>query len=464
MSSVVYSRLSLMLTSHGAWLLLALSLEFVFIRWLWILHLLFVIQAYLVRKRIIHLLVFLILHIIISQYFIRQQHPVRLPVLITSIHHITLYVTQDMQPNALQRSRLVGYTLTVGGKEICVQHKQFIEVILTHYNQPLRRGQIISLDITKLSADDTKLIAVAHGSKLTTNGFIHPIWMYRSHTLDRILHYTYTQLQESAGLFLAVLIGDQSLLSIHTQRLFRNSGLAHLLALSGFHASLLVGLIFFLLKPLPLTLRTLLLIPFIIIHAWLSGFIYTLLRAYFMAITLLYFKILYRDANKLDILAWSSILILLYDWRAIYSSSFHLSFLAIWAILVLYKPMLKVLTHIPLPQLLRKSLAISFAVDLTLNPLVLYLFKEVQIFSFVANFIFPPLFLFYLLLSTLTMITSPLLLTLLHSYEHFLHAILQYFNLYLWRVHWLPILLVHGLLALGVTFYYNRRNERSTRI
>lgn len=453
-----------MLTSHGAWLLLCLSLEFIFIRWIWIIHLLLVLHTYIVQRRLIHLAVIIVLHVILTQSFIYKQHPTNLPIPTTIIDHITLYTTQDTQPNALHRSRVIGCTITLSGKDISVEHKQPIEIILTHYNQPLRRGQIISVDITNLNHHDTKMIAVAHGNRLTTNGFISPIWMYRSQVLDRILHYTYTQLQESAGLFIAVLIGDQSLLSLHTKRLFRNSGLAHLLALSGFHASLLIGILFFLLKPIPLTLRTLILLPFILIHAWLAGFIYTLLRAYFMSITLLLLKISYREANKLDILAWSSILILLYDWRAIYATSFHLSFLAIWAILVLYRPLLCLLQHIPMPQLLRQSLAISFAVDITLNPLILYLFKEIQVFSFVANFIFPPLFILYLLLSTIVMITSPFLVVLLNQYERVLHTSLQYFNVYLWAMNWLPILMINLLLAISLTFYYNRRNECSNRI
>ncbi|WDI37847.1 ComEC/Rec2 family competence protein [Entomospira culicis] len=451
---------------HGSFTILLLTLELLFIPILWLLHLAITAMLSIKQHRLKLFIGMITIHLLLSFHLYRYLHPT-IAIPINAISQMRLTLQQDAIPNALERATVQAYSLTLGATEIQVYQRLPLRVSFRNLDKVLPRGSVLSAPIKMYQEKNGTLYISVDARQMTLERFASPLWQWREKTMQQIKHLLESRLQSSAGLYLAVTLGDRSLLSPHTARLFQATGLAHLLALSGMHATFLIATIFFLLKKFSLRQRFILLLPIVILHALLAGMLYTLLRAYIMAITLLIGRLDYRHLSVLDTLAFSSILLLLYDPQVLLSLSFHLSFVSVLGIILFYRPIFKLFKQLakPLPKKVRNhsltqvifgSLAISFAVELLLNPLILFHFKEMQLFSFLSNLLFPILFLGFLLLGSLTLI-APVLLPFLTFFDTLMHHALQHLDIYRISPSWQFIAIIHLPLALSLLFWHNRR-------
>jgi competence protein ComEC len=154
----------------------------------------------------------------------------------------------------------------------------------------------------------------------------------------------------AAGAMAAAFVtGDQGGIPLETAQAMRDSGLAHLLSISGLHIAVVVGGVIFLVR------RGLALSPFIALHwpvksiavaaAALAGIAYTLLagaevptvRTIIATLIVLLGIILGREAFSLRLLAAAALLILAVRPEALLGPSFQLSFAAVISIVALYE-------------------------------------------------------------------------------------------------------------------------------
>jgi len=161
-----------------------------------------------------------------------------------------------------------------------------------------------------------------------------------------------TGLVREAGILMALLWGDESLINKTTWDLFRNAGLAHLLVISGLHFATLAAIIFFfflligrLFPPLFLHL------PF---HRLAAGGTWVLLTAYYaicevspsvtrsyVAVSCYLFAlILGKTRDMLNILFLAALVILLIQPFDLFDLSFQFSFLAVLSLALIF-PRLK---------------------------------------------------------------------------------------------------------------------------
>jgi competence protein ComEC len=85
-----------------------------------------------------------------------------------------------------------------------------------------------------------------------------------------------------AGLLLGLLIGDKSLIPTEEYDTFTNSGLVHIIAVSGGNIAMVVILLSFLLKWVPLYVRNGLILLMIIFYAMICGGDSSVVRATIM--------------------------------------------------------------------------------------------------------------------------------------------------------------------------------------
>lgn len=162
---------------------------------------------------------------------------------------------------------------------------------------------------------------------------------------------------------------------------FARGGVAHLLAVSGFHLAVVVGAVAWLLGALPkLRRRERLRWALLLVVAWaftlISGCSVPTLRASGMLTLYAGGRMLRRPTSFAEVLALPALLQLACSPLSLFSASFLLTYLALVSIRLFYRPiwgMLGKLQH-PLMRYLWGCLALSLAVQPLLFPLSLYLF------------------------------------------------------------------------------------------
>jgi competence protein ComEC len=155
----------------------------------------------------------------------------------------------------------------------------------------------------------------------------------------------------TAGVAVAITVGDRMYLDRDVQQALRAANLSHLLAISGLHMGLLTSLVFFLTRALLSCLPYLILNwPIKKIAALMSmgaGAAYLMLsgasvateRAYIMAFTIFAAMLLERRALTLQALAIAAILVLLLRPEALLGPGFQMSFAATGLLIIVFNAM-----------------------------------------------------------------------------------------------------------------------------
>lgn len=211
--------------------------------------------------------------------------------------------------------------------------------------------------------------------------------------------------------------GDQGHITEADAQAMRDSGLAHLLSISGLHVTAVVGFVFLLVS------RTLALFPFLALRvavpliaasvASLAAVAYTLLagaevptvRSCIAALLVLAALALGRDALTLRLVAFGASVVMLFWPEAMAGPSFQLSFAAVATIVVLHDlPWMKRLTErreeALVFRLLRGvwSLIITgIVIELILAPIALYHFHKTGLYGAAANVFAIPLTTFFIM-------------------------------------------------------------------
>lgn len=146
----------------------------------------------------------------------------------------------------------------------------------------------------------------------------------------------------------AVLLGDRSSLDSETLENFRQSGLYHLLVISGLHVGLLVMLVAFLLRSTPLgdTWRAALVMLFLFGYCSLVEQRAPTLRAAIMITAYLVARFFYREHAGLNAVGLAALVLLVHRPPWLFESGFQLSFAAALLIVGLVAPILGTTTEL----------------------------------------------------------------------------------------------------------------------
>lgn len=192
------------------------------------------------------------------------------------------------------------------------------------------------------------------------------------------------------GYMQGLLIGLADELEPDKYTQFTNLGLSHILAISGSHVAINIGLLLGLCRLCRLTKESaqLLALCFTPFYVLLTGFTPSVIRAGMMTMLGLY--LLRRGLLKdgLNLIAASCLAMLLWDPYLLLNVSFQLSF-AVTAGLILFVPLLTPWLKW-LPAQIRSATAITIAAQLVSFPLTIFYFNQVSILSLAANLVLVP--------------------------------------------------------------------------
>lgn len=219
--------------------------------------------------------------------------------------------------------------------------------------------------------------------------------------------------QPSAGVAVALLTGQRGAIQPQALDAFRDSGLAHLLAISGLHIGLVAGSLFLVVRAgLALWPALALRHPikrYAAVVALLGAGVYLLLagapvptqRAFLMTALVLLGVLTDRTAISLRLVAWAAIAVLLVSPESLLSASFQLSFAAVVALVAGYEALRSRrerrwrdggVRQYPRPLVYLAGLLLtSLIAGVATAPFTLHHFETVPLYGLLANLFAVPL-------------------------------------------------------------------------
>lgn len=197
-----------------------------------------------------------------------------------------------------------------------------------------------------------------------------------------------------SGVAKAMLLGEKQGLDEQVYSNFRDTGMAHVLAVSGLHAAILIGFIYYLMRLLKVgrTLRLVVSLIFIAVYACVTGLTPSIVRASIMASAVLLGTYFGRQSDSLSYLSLAMIVALLINPLDLFSTSFMLSFGAVFAIITLGWQIdywLKRRTHERMGKL-SGLVAMSIGAAAGTMPFLALKFNRISTFSVITNILIIP--------------------------------------------------------------------------
>ena len=212
--------------------------------------------------------------------------------------------------------------------------------------------------------------------------------------LDLLFRIDNSSLQpQNKAILKGIILADRTEIDQEIINHFSKTGLIHILAISGSHMAIIFLMILFILNPIfSVKYRN---IPIYISLAAIWGFAIfidygnSVVRSCIM-ITVYYIMIfLQRKPNLLHSLALAGMIILSIDTQQLFDVGFQLSFLAVFGIFWLYKPITN--HYKPLKnraiRFILNTFSLSLAAQLTTLPLILFYFHQFSMMSIFINVI-----------------------------------------------------------------------------
>ena len=197
-----------------------------------------------------------------------------------------------------------------------------------------------------------------------------------------------------------ILLGNSAYMESETRAYFSQAGISHILALSGLHISIIVGILFLLLKPLCYVglhkLRIAIAIPAIVAYLLVTGMMPSATRSVVMVLFVLVAHLLHRRNSSLNALLAAALFILAVSPGSIYDVGFQLSFAAVLAILVFYDRLVTVSPRRATLYYWVSSLMLTTIATFGTTIISAYYFHTIPLLAIVSNMIVLPALPFYL--------------------------------------------------------------------
>lgn len=191
--------------------------------------------------------------------------------------------------------------------------------------------------------------------------------------------------EQEASVMKTMLLGEKGILDEEIKDLYQRNGIAHILAISGLHISMIGMGLYQLLRRagLKIKLSAILASMIIVLYGMMTGFAVSAIRAIAMFLLQMLAQILGRTYDRITALAVAAVLVLVEQPLYLFHSGFQFSFLCVLGISLI----LPVLGNVRKGKKLFEGVALM-AVTL---PVYLGVFYQIPVYSMFLNFIVLPM-------------------------------------------------------------------------
>ncbi len=201
--------------------------------------------------------------------------------------------------------------------------------------------------------------------------------------------------KETSALLKGLLLADRSGIDYDTKESFVNSGVIHVLAVSGLHVGFIVIIFFSLFQRFNIYLRNILTMIGLLFFVLLTDAPASVVRASIMACVLLAANLMGRNYFSLNGLALAAFVILIINPSELFNPGFQLSFSAVFSIITIYPVFKNIISSIDFKSSALKSIllfvSVSLAAQIGTLPFTLAYFHKLSVISLFSNLIVIPL-------------------------------------------------------------------------
>jgi len=196
-----------------------------------------------------------------------------------------------------------------------------------------------------------------------------------------------------AAVVRSMVLGDRADMDAYLAEQYRTMGIFHILSISGLHVAVLMMAFN---KALGLFISErksgVIVLVIMVLYCLMTGAAVSTVRAVTMGGFLVFGKVLHRDYDLLASVAWVCVVLLIYEPMYLFNVGFQLSFVAVFGIGILTKPVDRLLAKIKVPKLngFRKSLAFGIGVVAATYPVFAFHFYEIALYSVIGNLVIAP--------------------------------------------------------------------------
>ena len=347
------------------------------------------------------------------------------------IKYESLYTLND----TIFTGKITNYSFN--GNKLTMEVKGKEKVIVNYYfkNEEEKENLFFSLHLK-----DT--ISFFGTFKEVSNNTIPNTFNYKNYLYNKKIYYTFTATsiniidnnknifyiikdtllkkiysRDNADYLLTFVLCDKSLLNSEDYTSFKNNGIAHLLAISGMHVGILLTILNFCLKKAKENMRFTIISIVLLIFAFLTSFVPSILRVSLFFILNKINKEFNLRYKSIEILLITAYILVLFNPFIVYDLGFIYSFVISFGIMYYQDK----ITGNYFNKLFRISL-IAFLFSLPINSLVNY---EINLTSIISNMVFVPFI--SLILYPLSLITF--IIPILSPLFNFILKITAYLNL-----------------------------------
>ncbi len=203
---------------------------------------------------------------------------------------------------------------------------------------------------------------------------------------------------ENAALMAAMMTGDRNGISRETKTEFSNSGIAHLISISGLHVSIIYLSLMSVFRFFSRDRKTrqaaaVLAMILLVLFTLITGSGPAVMRATFMICCFVISGMMRRKSDPLNVLCFSAFVLLVCNPGLIYDPGFQLSYLAVAGIILLNPPIagIVVLVWPRLPAQIAELISVSLAAQFATAPLAWLQFGSFPTYFLITNMIAIPL-------------------------------------------------------------------------
>lgn len=245
---------------------------------------------------------------------------------------------------------------------------------------------------------------------ITLAGYEDPGFYY-GHIINPVKNYSIALIDSLVGgdegeYLKGLVLGERSNISPEMKENFINAGVAHIIAVSGLNVAYVIIIIWGLLIFIPVrySYKVIIIILSLLFYMNLTGNTPSIIRATIMASVFMLAQLIERKPNSFNIVAFSAMVILLFDPRQLFDAGFILSFSAILSIIIIYPVLEGWLENLDwyvslskggsIRNALRQTIILflgTLAAQLGTLPITAIMFKKISIVSLASNLFAIPL-------------------------------------------------------------------------
>jgi competence protein ComEC len=234
--------------------------------------------------------------------------------------------------------------------------------------------------VGEANLSDYIVIGTQEGPLITLQGWLFGVRDKFNESLSRSLA------AAESGLASGLILGEKALITPEVIRQLQISGTTHIIALSGYNITIIIGLFVIFDKKLTRLMRLLVPVVFILLFVLMTGGAASLIRAAIMGFMPLLAVYLGRESDSfIAILCSAAIMLLFNPFLALFDVGFQLSFAALAGMIYLAPLVLRPLGS--LPEYISGPFSETVGAQIAAMPLLAYYFGSVSLISPISNLI-----------------------------------------------------------------------------